>query len=275
MAFSRKFSARRKTYKKRTYKRKSYAPKRKMTSIKKVIRREIARNVENKTQQYYNFQRNLEVPSTGAVFSTSNIFPVGVDPSSLVISQGAGQGQRVGNKIKTKKLMFKGTFNPLPYDSIRNAQPQPVQVKMWIFYDKNDVTAVPNPLGAGDFFQDGSGSRSFAGDLVDLWSPVNTDRYRILATKTFKLGYATYNGQGALPDLGNVSNNDFNLNCNFSFDLTKHYPQMVTFVDTSATPSTRGLFCMVEYCFSQGGLTGSGTRAVNMQYMIDYKYEDA
>jgi len=270
---------RRKTYRrkapKRVYKRKSYAPKRKAAPLKAMIRREIARNVENKTQQYYNFQRVLEVPSTGAAFTTANIFPVGVDPSSLVISQGAGQGQRIGNKIKTKKLTFKGTFNPTSYDAITNPNPQPNQIKMWIFYDKTDVTAVPTPLSSNDFFQDGSTSRSFSSDLADMWSPVNTDRYRVLATKTFKLGFASGNGTGAAAIQQFFANNDFKLNCNFSFDLTKHYPQMVNFQDTTAVPTTRGLFCMVEYVLASGAPIGTGSRAVNMQYVIDYHYEDA
>lgn len=273
MAYSRKkFSRKTSSKGKKTYKRKS-APRRK-SSIKKMIKREISRNVENKTQQAYVFERILRVP--GALdFDTQNVIPLGPDPTSLLISQGVGQGQRIGNAIKTKRFMFKGSMNPQPYEASTNPQPVPTQVKMWIFYDKTLPTNVPTPAASGDFFQNGNTTRSFSTDLVDMWSPVNSDRYRILATKTFKLGYEAYTGTGSLPTFGNVSNNDFKLNCNFSFNLTKHYPKIVKFNDGSTQPTTRGLYCMWEFVSATGNPTGAGVRAVNVQYMQDYHYEDA
>lgn len=267
---------RQKTYRrktvKRTYKRKSYAPKRKVTPLKRMIRKEIARNVENKTIQQYNYNKLLNTAQDGSTFLTNNIFPVGPDPTSLVINQGAAQANRIGNQIKTKKFVFKGTLVPLPADQFTNATIRPVQVKMWIFYDKSNPTAVPSPLT--DFFQNGNSSKGFQGDLVDMWSPVNTDKYRVVATKTFKLGFANYSNDGQTTNQY-FANNDFKYNANFQFDLSKHYPQTVKFNDGTATPTSRGLFCMVNYASATGGTFPIGTQAVGMQYMQDYQFEDA
>jgi len=275
MAYSRKKTFRknsRKGSKRKTYTRKVTKP------LKMAIRREIARNVENKQSQYYNYDTRLYIPGN-ANFPNDNIFPVGVDPGSLVISQGTGQGQRIGNEIKTKKLMFKGTIHPLPYDATFNANPRPLQVKMYIFYQKDTPTAVPNPMAGPGFFQNGSVTKGFQNDLVDMWSPVNTDAYRILTTRTFKLGFADYSGtvQNASVRDGyqSFTNNEFRLNANFSVDLTKYYPQRVKFNDNTTVPTTRGLFCMFQYVDAGGGVLPTTAYMCNVQYMLDYQYEDA
>lgn len=261
---------------KKTYKRKSYA--RKKVPLKKMIRREISRNIENKSIQNYNLDRTLT-----SVFSTfdsssgpvGNIVTLGPDPFALNITQGVGQGQRIGNKIKTKRLTFKGTICPFSYGATYNPEPQPVQVKIFIFYDKDDPNAVPQPAANANFFQNGNSSTGFHGDLVDMWSPVNTDRYRVLTTKTFKLGFASATGTGSVPATQGFSNNDFKLNCNFSFDLTKHYPKYVTYNDTSTTPLSRGLWAAFVVANASGVVMGSGNRPCGIQYMQDYVYEDA
>ena len=276
MAYSRKKFFRKYSRKgpKRTYKRKSYA--KKTPPLKRMIRREIARNVENKTAQIYVYDQRLYAVGNVS-FPTYNVFPVGIDPGGLSITPGTGQGNRIGNTIKTKKLVFKGTLVPTEYDATFNPAPQPVQIKMWIFYDKTNPDDLPNPQAAGDFFQNGSTTKGFQNDLVDMWSPVNTDRYRVMATRTYKLGMAIHsNGlPGSNGSISNSANNDFKYNCNFSFDLTKHYPQRVKFNDGSTVPSTRGLFCMISYANAQGNPVGVNNYSVRLQYMLDYQYEDA
>ncbi|UYD39120.1 MAG: capsid protein [Wigfec virus K19_555] len=258
--------------KKRTYKRKSYA--KKVSPMKKLIRKEISRNVENKTVQIFNFDRTLG-DVTEPNFDSSNVFALGPDPSSILINQGTGQGGRIGNRIRTKKLTLKGVFTPTFYHATYNTQPTPQQIKIFIFYDKTDPNALPAPVNSADFFQNGNSARSFAGDVTDMMMPVNEDRYRVLTTRTYKLGYAAYTGSpGAAQPAGYFSNNDFKLNCNFSIDLTKYYPKDVRFPDNSALPTTRGLYCMVV-CSPANGLGSAAQRPVTMQYVQDYHFEDA
>jgi len=274
LVFLYKTMAYRKKYKKRAFKRKSAKRRGKRTSIKKLIRREISRNVESKTQQFFNFDGRLYIPGN-ASFPTDNIFPLGIDPGAIVVNQGIGQGQRVGNRIKTKRLMFKGTLVPQPFITTLNVAPQPVQLKIYIFYDKSIPTQVPNPVAANDFFQNGNTAATFQNDLVDLWRPINTDRYRILATKTFKLGNSEYNGTGTSAAYHSFTNNDFKYNANFSFNLTKHYPRNVKFNDATAVPITRGLFCMIQYVAASGAALTNSQYLVGIQYMLTYDYEDA
>lgn len=265
---------RKRTFKKRRPKRR-FAKKRgaKRPAIKKMIRREIARNVENKTVQIFNFDRTLG-DVTEPNFDSSNVFALGPDPASILINQGTGQGGRIGNRIRTKKLTLKGVFTPAFYHATYNTQPTPQQIKVFIFYDKTDPNALPQPATAADFFQNGNSARSFAGDVTDMVMPVNADRYRVLTSRTYKLGYSTFTGTGSAQPAGNFSNNDFKMNCNFSIDVTKYYPKDVRFPDNSALPTTRGLYCMV-ICSPANGLGAAAQRPVTMQYVQDYRFEDA
>lgn len=276
MAYKKSFRSKARKGSKRTYKRKSYAPKRKMASIKKVVQREIARNVEDKVSQYYDNAAGL-VAVTDATFGAVNIFPLGPNTAfAPIINQGTAQSSRIGNRIKTKKLVVKGSIYPLPYNVTTNPAPQPVLLKCWIMYDKTNPTAEPDPKGNADFFQLGGSTKSFANNLTDMWAPVNTDRYRVLTTRTYKLGYSDYSatpGTAVYINQQNFRNNDFPVSVNFSIDCTKYYPKDVRFNDNNALPTTRSLFMLWEYVAANGGpLSG---QAVAMQYMQDYHFEDA
>lgn len=268
MAFKRFKKSSRKSYRKKTYKRKAS---RKVSPLKKVIRREMARVIETKSKQAYNLNKPL-YPTNSTNF-IDNIFEVGPDGSTMQITQGAGQGQRVGNEVRTKKLTLKGTIVPLPYNVTTNYAPLPMQIKMFFFYDKTDPIAVPYPVT--DFYQDGSSSRGFSNDLVDQWAAVNKDKYCLFTTRQYKLGFAAVMGTGTTPAQQAYSNNDFSYNANFNIDLTKYFPKRVKFNDNLGTPTTRGLYVMTVISSADGTNIPAGWVTAAMQYEVDYQYEDA
>jgi len=266
-------------YKRKTQRRpkRRYSGKRKMTkkTVRAVVKRVLAREAEVKNVQEYNFGMNLYSPNY-ATFDATNIFPLGPRQTTLPLPQGTGQGNRIGNRVHTRKLIIGGTLVPNAYNATTNPIPQPMDVSIWIFYDKTLPTALPTPAANGDFYQNGNGSASFGGDTLDMISPVNTDRYRVLAKRNFKLGYADFAGTGATPGNQNFANNDYKMTCNFRFDLTKHYPKVVVWNDNAtSTPTTRGLFMMVTPAWGQGTTIPAGVRPLGMQFMQNYSYQDA
>jgi len=276
MAFKRSFK-KRKFAKKRVFKRRSFAPKKK--AIRKLVRREITRAAEVKTVQYLDLTTNL-ASSPNAAAPIDNIFQLGPDGVNIAINQGTAQAQRVGNRIQTKSLMFKGTVTTLPWEAATNPNPRPIMLKMVIFYDRNDDHAKPNPFagGAAGPFQGGGGSNNFQNDLVDMWLPFNNDRYRIFTTRTWKLGYAAYDGAATTTsgqfNAQQFANNDYKLSVNFSLNLTKYYPKVVKFNDNNAIPTTRALFCMFYWALADGQQAGNGWAMANVAYQQSYQYTD-
>lgn len=267
-------------YRKKRYNKKRIAKRRykkrgvRRPAIKKMIQRELSRQCENKSLQHYDFDQRLYTIGN-ASFPTDNIFPLGPDGVGLVMNQGTAQGQRIGNQVRTKKLTFKGTLCCLPYDATFNPQPQPLMVKLWILYDKTTPTVQPAVQANNDFFQNGNAAKGFHGDLTDQWSPVNTDRYRVLTTRSFKLGFANAQNLGTVTSYQGFANNDYKLNCSFSINLTKYYPKRVKFNDGLTAPTTRGLWAMFTYAPANGGVLPATLYCAGLQWMQDYQYEDA
>lgn len=243
-------------------------------AVKQIVKREIARAVETKSKESLNYQQVLYPTYDTTNWPVYNVVPVGFTSSSLDIFQGTGEGQRIGNKIKVKKLTYKGTIVPAPFDATTNTKPRPQQLKVFFMYDKTAPTTKPNPLG--DFFQFNNTSNAIANDLADLWAPINTEKYRVLKTKTFKLGYGQFtSGSGGSPADGYFCNNDFKLNCNFSFDLTKYIPQLVQYNDNNSDPTSRGLYAVWVLCSADGGPIAATQRTVGVQWWLRAEYEDA
>lgn len=247
-------------------------------AVKLMVKREVARNVENKSTDTVITAQTIYPVGDTANFDANNVFWVSpgdiFGASTWYIEQGTGAGMRVGNQVKVKKLTFKGVLTPLAYDATTNTNPQPREVKMWFFYQRNSPSVLPsNPRT--DFFQSGSSTSGLNDDLSDIVAPVNTDKYVVVATRTFKVGYQQFATTGSSPAYGNFTNNDFKLNCKFSVDLTKHIPKIMKWSDNDNSPMTRGLFCMVEDVAANGGATGTTQRLTGMQYWRSMVYEDA
>lgn len=253
--------------------KKRYVKKGRKSPLKRMIRAEIARAVETKSAQCYVTDTPI-FPSSYSLFYSS-LFQLSPGPSACAINQGTGNGGRIGNKITTKKLVFKGSMCPLPYNVTSNAIIAPCQLKMIIFYDKRTPTAMPTSW-TSDMFQNGNGSTGFTNDFTDMWAPINSEYYTVVKTKMFKLGYQQFvatNGYNA--SNSGYPNNDFKLNANFSIDLTKYLPKTVTYEGNSSSPVSRGLWCAVVPVYADGNAMAASTIAQKMSYILDYKYEDA
>jgi len=276
MAIRRKQKTRRSFAKRRPALRRKAAPKKK--SMVKLIKREISKATENKTFQVFNDNYSLFPSNNGPAFD-GNIIPVSpYSGAYLNIGQGLGQGQRVGNKIKLKKLNFSGIVYPQGYNATTNLTPAPCQVKLWFFYDKEEPQSIPTPQASADFLQFGSTSLALGNRLFDHMAPVNTDRYRVLCTRTLKVGYAEYGGTGAtgsVPVQGNFTNNDFKLNARFNVNLMPYAIKDVVYRDTANAPTTRGIFMMAQPVYANGTGMADTQIPCKMTYFITCEYEDA
>lgn len=69
--------------------------------------------------------------------------------STLVISQGDGQGSRTGNRVKTVSCKIKGIMYPTGYSNTQNSAPSPQDIRIVISRNRVNPTTAP---GFTNFF---------------------------------------------------------------------------------------------------------------------------
>jgi len=258
-------------YRKKRFTRKPRKATKADKNIRAIVRKEISRNLENKTIQY-RAEKISMVSYNNSTFG-SKIFPISPYTGYCQIDQGLSQSERIGNSIKIKNATLKFIMNPKPYDATWNPLPEPMEVIMWLFYDKWNNTSLPSPTT--DFIQNGGSSTSLSSNLMDTLKKVNTDRWRLLTKRTFKLGYSNSTGQGVSTSQPFAQNNDFKLNIKRSVNFTKYLVKNVKYNDNNSVPSTRGLFAMFEAVPADGNTGGISQESCEISYQINLDYEDA
>lgn len=239
--------------------------------VKKYVKSQIHSTIENKCVQV-NFGNSFGNVNESPDF---NAYPMCPLATYWTINQGVGQGNRVGNIIKTRKVYLNYVLRPLPYSATTNPQPNPCEVQLMLGYVKNTPCFTPVGGDISFLFQSGSASTAPIGSLRDLVSVINDDYWVIKKRWTHKVGYAASEGTGANPGNQFQANNDFKLNYVKRLDITKHIPKTHVFNDGSATTNTRNLFLMYYAVAADGGTYGSNGLVANIEFWIDFHYEDA
>lgn len=245
--------------------------------MKMAIRKEIKREVEVKSRQTYYGTVGLYGPASAAFDSVCNFV---VCPSSTAcdIQQGTGEGQRIGNQVRTRKLVFSGVLTPKPHSSTSNPDPHPMEIKMFFYRQRNDPAVLP-PAPSTDFFQFNNTSNAIPDSLMNQLEVVNTDKYQLFTTRSYKVGYAVNSATNQTPGTimpGQVAaSNDFQLNCKFRVDLTKYLPKVVRYNDNNAEPTTPGIYCLFVLARADGTAIGTSAIPAQVAAVLNYEYEDA
>lgn len=264
-------------YKKRVGAKKRIVRRRPRTTAKKAkmtfnkrVKMVVSGMAENKVANYRN---TINMQAATATNWATTVIPITPYTSYLAIDQGTGQGQRVGNAIRIKKLKISGVLRPLPYNVTTNTDPVPLFIKLMFMTRKDSSTAVSTNVS--DLLQYGSSAESPGFQLVNLTRPVNTDDWMVHTVRTFKLGYATYDGTSIDPGAQSFANNDFKLNHFVNIDLTKYCPKLIKFDDNTFLPSTRNI---VMYPFVYRADSSTPISAAEIPALfemnLDIQYED-
>ena len=270
------FTKTRKNYRKRAYKPRARKPRAKRSgvslAVKSYVNKSIHRQIENKT---ISDKDELEFASYTAS-STMVCQPIHPTTATMNITQGVGQGQRVGNTITTRKLLLKYIIYPLPYSASNNPWPQPCEVMVWIGFLKGNRQTQPAASDFLNYFQNGNASQNPASNLWDCLLPVNTDLFTICKSFRHKLGneFVRTSDDLTLTDQQQYSNNDFKLNVERTVDVTKYINKVLKYDDTSGTPDT-GLYMWMTAVNASGTTNVSNLLSHGMRYVMRYDYEDA
>lgn len=197
--------------------------------------------------------------------------------STLVIPQGTGAASRIGDRVQVKKVMFRGSLTAGSYDATNNTLPSPMYVKMYFVTYKPSPTSNNNPTSTADFYRSGASTYAMNGAAADPFRVVNPESYTLHGTRLFKIGQAAFVGTpGGDVATGYGANNDFSYSAPFAIDVTKWVPKHIVWNDTTALPTSRALYVIIE-ATEAAGPTGSASNAtaVTMYYDIAFDYVDA
>jgi len=242
--------------------------------VKDYVNRALDRAIEDKIFVW----RDVDVPILPSNSVNFNNTVVPVTPYALFssIEQGVGAGQRVGNKIKIKRL-FVDVLLYYAAQGPNNTVPAPLDIIFWFYTNRQAPTIVVPPDAT--FLQLGNGSDALTGTLEDVVAPVNNDNWRLIKKKVFKLGFASYQGTTTnqpVTDAGQFfANNDYHLNHIHRFELTNDIVKHLMFEDNQTTPNNRCINMLAQATSSNGGLMGASTVPAFYTYSITTVYEDA
>jgi len=255
---------------KRTYKRKSkkssrYGKRRPLRTtkvsykIKKYVKRELARNVENKlkdTEIGPKVVNNLITDST-----VVNLLPQ--------IQQGTTQSTRIGNKIKVKNFWLRLSITLAPIAGII-ANPLPTYIDVYLFKTKyqNNWDGALSSTDMTEFLQNDSSAQSYSGAVLDGLRQLNTDLFKCCIHKRITL----FNPNTSVATYGATSS--INPNRCLYWNITKFVKKNWLFEDGVATCTNDNLYCVVASTQSDGTSTGSSTTATYYA-MTQMTYEDA
>lgn len=237
--------------------------------MKRAVTSIVRRDQETKCVQYNN---TIGVSSYGSNVQALGFIPLTPYATFAAISQGTGQGDRIGDAIRIVKATLSYVITPSPYNAVQNPNPVPQEVSVRIFAVKNTNVLVQT---AGSYFQFGNGSQTPTGNLIDLSRTVNNQLYSQYRMIRHKVGYSQFTGTGSVPNFGNYSNNDYPMNVSKTVDYTKYCPKIIRFNDNTSTPSTRVLQTWIESVNADNSTSAITVTPLQMVYTISIWFKDA
>lgn len=235
-------------------------------SVKKYVKNAIHSNIENK--KYTIYGTNIALPS--AVTGVYTPYGLYCNP---ILSNGTGQAARIGNVVKIARANLTGFLNVLPTNASTNPLAAPVLVRMFILRNKIENTSSLTGMNLNDFFESGSGSVGFQGNLLDMVFKVNSEVWTVYKTKTFKIGASS----SGLQTSSSGYFDDSPMIRRFSFDLTKYLTRTQKYNDTATTPTNNNLWVFFQVVRADGVSASATTlqSMAEMHYNIEVQYEDA
>jgi len=230
-----KFPARgTKTVNGKRYKTKPRSKKTPSKSLRTAIQKAIYRNQETKTfgTSANNLALSVYTPATQTmtVYNCTDVLSG--------ISQSAGEGGRIGNKINVTKCYLKGFLNIFGTPVTTN-----IYVRMIVLRVKQDLQTPNGTLSL--LYQFGNNSLPPDGTLRDMMRPINRDYFTVFHDKQVLLG-----SNDAVTSVLPMNNSIGSYR--FSFDLTKALGGTVIYSDGASLPTNKACYLLFVPCNANG-----------------------
>jgi len=252
--------------KKRTVKRTLRRRKIPSQSIRALVKREIHRNIENKSA-YHSYALTGHNSSIANMGDAIQVFPN--------IQKSINENGRVGAHIKQMSMVVRGHFilstigNETTSTFKHNIAVRVMCVKVKQFRNVKD--AINNySIWMPSLLSKGSSGAAFTGVIDDLYADLNTDVVTKKYDKIFRVSQGYYNtGDNSYPPSLNTAKM-------FSFNIKdKSLLRYDDSVDSGLTPTNSGYVMLLGYVFLDGTTPDTVSTTINMAFNTSVKYEDA
>lgn len=241
----------------------------KALATKAFVKRIIDSRIEDKTQSFDDV-----INFAGYFLNTDlNARYIGPDTSSYIIAQGSGQGDRVGNVIRVKKVLLKYYLIMIPQSDALNPQPQPQLVRVWIGNIRSNLAQKPDATTIAELYQGGNNSFPPNETVDDMMAPINSDKFIERYTCVHKVGNAVQTDFSTIKFNSYFTNNDYSLSTFATVDCTKFFKSKLHFNDSNQQTDS-SVFMWMEAVNSDNTQYLNGP-TVKMVYNIEFVYEDA
>lgn len=206
----------------------------KVNHLRKLVKMEIAKNVENKitgNQQASNSVVLCPTSNTGTITSIGDLsyFVFNpVDAGVLNVPQGTDVQSRIGNQIKLKRYVIKGSVY---WDPTLDASNNFININQG-YVDLYVGRLLNNEFidtHLTDLYNNGSTALFPTMQILDRTLSINKDQYKTYWHKRFKIGQSS----------ANYNNNDYKLNVEFGLDVCRYVckNKIIKYDDVDATPN--------------------------------------
>jgi len=262
------------TTRKRVYRRKPKNSKPTTKMVKSIVKKEMAKDIENKESAYTNSGIGFFQLGVNTIISS---YAVSLIPNVPV---GTSLDNRIGLSVTTKRLLLKGfmRLNSSGASGDNPFVPGQYNVRMFIGRLKQSFSG-PLTSDFNKLLRTGSAILPFnASDGLSLCRSVNRDNWTIYYDKIHKIGVSQpSNNSATFNVLSGISNNDYKLSKLITIDCTKWIAKKLKYNTASdVTPTNTGLYIFggVVDSLASDTILSQGPPVV-MEYDVEYLYEDA
>lgn len=227
------------------------------TTLRKIVKKEIAKRVEVKTINY---------GTVGGTLITNNGNATVTNGFTLDLTQGVQEGQRVGNEVRMKSFVVKGHVT-LNYAGSMT----PCVVRLVLCKVRQQITP-PSPTQLALILNNGGAAAPMDYQLQSLYWDINTDLFEVVADKKMKIGVSNIGGGG----VGTPTNNDFNLFKTFKMRVPiKGSGKLLKYQDALTPCTNHAYFLVAQYVYPNQVQDVPAAFNVNVFANVVMKYTDA
>lgn len=235
--------------------------------IKKYVKREIHRNIENKEVLTYTSNYTLVTGTSGSQMTNFPLIPT--------LSQSTANNGRIGDAVRIRRGIVSGTVHLKGYDASTNPRPMPVYVKMWVVRTF-PIQAQGASIGTtytDALFKGNGANLPPQGNLLDLDLPINQEKFRVLGRpRIVRLGVT---GNGTLGPANSASWFDnSSMTARFSFNWGKYTKKLLKFSEEDNYCTNDNCYLIFQTVYANGE-EADGYQICQASYVNTMVFEDA